>query len=279
MRGSLSKPRPPRHSPPVPPGGACLASAVAHKNRRPGGTPRRRLVMRMSLSADENRETKNIPHSNANLRRGSRPAPERREPNKMRRPGLEVTGRRKDHHLSPEGWRETTVYQDEPPQTGRQPDPNSILVAVAHGPKTPPEASGLGRRYEPRRGPGRGAAEARTPRTDAQPQRSHTRCATPGNSRSGEPCAQEQPSPLPRYWATAHSQHGRPSGREPEKARTEAGFFCGRQQAERPGPQRTSRGPAFSPASHETFCTPRRYTRDARPAILAIQLGRYAGPS
>lgn len=100
MRGSLSKPRPPRHSPPVPPGGACLASAVAHKNRRPGGTPRRRLVMRMSLSADENRETKNIPHSNANLRRGSRPAPERREPNKMRRPGLEVTGRRKDHHLS-----------------------------------------------------------------------------------------------------------------------------------------------------------------------------------
>jgi hypothetical protein len=34
-----------------------------------------------------------------------------------------LPGGAKDHlHLSPEGWRATAVYQEEPPQTGRQPD-------------------------------------------------------------------------------------------------------------------------------------------------------------
>jgi hypothetical protein len=72
----------------------------------------------------------------------------------------------------------TAAYHEEPPQTGRQPDPNSRPVA-AIARKRRPRLRVLGRRYEPAwprpgrdeaRNPGTNAAPAAFPNPDAAPQ-------------------------------------------------------------------------------------------------------------
>jgi hypothetical protein len=103
--------------PQLPPG--RKSPAAAQKNAaQHGGTRRRSVFTWRPLSAEEiTGETKNIiPHTQPKSASWFTYGVER-EPNKMRRPGLEATERRKDLHLSPEGWRATAVYQEEPPQT------------------------------------------------------------------------------------------------------------------------------------------------------------------
>jgi hypothetical protein len=148
------------------------------------------MDFRMALAADREQVARvllkhlgRMPHSERRNYRAWYSAPANRGPFLVRnattgnthpekhRPGLVATGRRKvcrsiTSLLQRVIRREIAAYQEEPPQTGRQPDPNSRPVAAVAR-KTPPEASGFRAALRALPWPRPGRDEARNPGTNA----------------------------------------------------------------------------------------------------------------